>query len=342
MSTLGCVNSPDNFCYICGEFVIKKHQRKITDFVKKVYFAYFGVKLGDQNKSWAPKTVRYICVEDLRRWSKGTKKTFRFGMIWREPKNHTDDCYFCSCDVSGYNFKNKKNISYPNLQSSLRPVPYDLGIPVIPKNIEDISPDSDSESVDDNFQCDADNDAPQLFTEMELNDFVRDLGLSKESAEILGSRLKEKKMLAAGTCTALYRDREQVFTSYFSQDGNLVYYSDIVELMLKFGVKYKDDEWKLFIDSSKRSLKAVLLHNGNKYVSVPVGHSIHLKESYENMEFVLTRLKYNDHNWNICGDLKILCMLLAQQGGYTKFPCFICEWNRRSKGGHWEKKHWPL
>ncbi|GBM36542.1 hypothetical protein AVEN_65075-1 [Araneus ventricosus] len=106
-------------------------------------------------------------------------------------KNITDDCYFCSC-VSGYNFKNKKNISYPNLQSTLRTVPYDLEIPVlvIPKNI---SPDSDSDSADDNFQCDVDNDAPQLFTQMELNDLVRYLGLSKESAENLGSRLKEKK-----------------------------------------------------------------------------------------------------------------------------------------------------
>ena len=33
---------------------------------------------------------------------------------------------------------------------------------------------------------------------------------------------------------------------------------------LKPGV-YKDGEWRLFIDSSKKSLKAVLLHNTNEY-----------------------------------------------------------------------------
>ncbi|GFV05484.1 uncharacterized protein TNCV_226951 [Trichonephila clavipes] len=56
------------------------------------------------------------------------------------------------------------------------------------------------------------------------------------------------------------------------------------------------------IDSSKRSLKAVLLHNGNRYASVPVGHSVHLKECYENLEFILNKLSYSDHKRTICGE----------------------------------------
>lgn len=43
-----------------------------------------GVKLGDdQEKSWAPHKVCYVCVEGLRKWSHvgyGKKKTFRFGV----------------------------------------------------------------------------------------------------------------------------------------------------------------------------------------------------------------------------------------------------------------------
>jgi hypothetical protein len=82
-----------------------------------VHYAYFGVKLGDQDKSWAPHKVRvcYVCVEDMRKWSKGKEKTFRFGVsvIWREPKNHSDDCYFCCYDVKGYNSKNKKVKALP-------------------------------------------------------------------------------------------------------------------------------------------------------------------------------------------------------------------------------------
>jgi hypothetical protein len=42
----------------------------------------------------------------------------------------------------------------------------------------------------------------------------------------------------------------------------------------------------------------------------------------------------------ICGDLKVLCMLLGQQAGYTKYPCFICEWDSIARSQHWEQKHW--
>jgi hypothetical protein len=59
------------------------------------------------------------------------------------------------------------------------------------------------------------------------------------------------------------RSREQEFTSYFSQNGDLVYCCDIPGLMQNFGVEYKVNEWRLFIDSFKIILRAVLLHNGN-------------------------------------------------------------------------------
>ncbi|GFW45865.1 uncharacterized protein TNCV_4495851 [Trichonephila clavipes] len=105
---------------------------------------------------------------------------------------------------------------------------------------------------------------------------------------------------------------------------------------------YEPEEWRLFIDSSKRSLKAVLLHNGNRYASVPVGHSVHLKECYENLEFILNKLSYSDHKWTICGDLKVISMLLGQQSGYTKFPFFLCEWDSRDRKQHYVKKTWPI
>jgi hypothetical protein len=67
--------------------MIKKYQRNITGFIRKVYYAYFGVRLGDQFKSWAPHKVCYVCVEDLRKWPKGKMKAFRFGVpvIRRKP-----------------------------------------------------------------------------------------------------------------------------------------------------------------------------------------------------------------------------------------------------------------
>jgi hypothetical protein len=193
--------------------MIKKHQYNITGFMRKVYYAYFGVKLGDQNKSWAPHKVCCAGVEDLRKWSTGKKKAFRFdvSMIWKEPKNHNDDCYFCCCDVKGYNSKNKKVILYPNIPSALHPAVHGTEVPAPqPTEILEDAYTNSSDSVGDDkeFQCHTESQSPQLFAQSELNDVIRDLGLSKEKAEILGSRLKEKNLLAAGTSTYWYRSRE--------------------------------------------------------------------------------------------------------------------------------------
>ena len=184
-----------------------------------------------------------------------------------------------------------------------------------PETLDDQSDDSDLNADEQNedleFQCKEDDKSPQLFTQSVLNDLVTDLTLPKESIVLLVSKLKEKILLAARKSVYLYRNREKEFSPHFSQEGNLVYCSDITKLIIKFGIKCKVDDWRLFVHSSKRSLKAVLLHNGNQYASVPVSHSVHLRESYENLELVLEKIKYKDHCWMLCGDLKVLSMLLG-------------------------------
>ena len=49
-SSRTCVNDANAFCYVCGQFSIKGNRIKIDDFYKKAYFAYFKVRLGDQEK----------------------------------------------------------------------------------------------------------------------------------------------------------------------------------------------------------------------------------------------------------------------------------------------------
>ncbi|KAF2899006.1 hypothetical protein ILUMI_07173 [Ignelater luminosus] len=106
--------------------------KNITEFVKKVYFAYFDVKLRDEDKPWAPHKVCSIYVEELRQWSQGEKQSFRYGVpiVWREPTNHSDYCYFCLCIVQGFNLKNRKDILYPNIRSAIRPAPHGPEVPV--------------------------------------------------------------------------------------------------------------------------------------------------------------------------------------------------------------------
>jgi hypothetical protein len=62
----------------------------------------------------------------------------------------------------------------------------------------------------------------------------------------------------------------------------------------------------------QKKLKSCLLHNGDNYASLSIGHSVDLKEIYENLELVLTKIGYTAYEGMICGGLKVLCMLLGQ------------------------------
>ena len=103
-----------------------------------------------------------------------------------------------------------------------------------------------------------------------------------------------------------------------------MYCTDITGLMTAMGLqRYNSNEWRLYIDSSKRSLKRVLLHNGNKLGSLPIAHSTEVKEEYPTIALVMNKIKYDEHKWVICVDLKMVNFLVGQQGGYTKYPCFM-------------------
>ena len=53
--------------------------------------------------------------------------------------------------------------------------------------------------------------------------------------------------------------------------------------------EHKTTEWRLFIDFSKTSLQAVILHDGNKFTSVPLSYATNMKETYENLKILLER-----------------------------------------------------
>ena len=52
--------------------------------------------------------------------------------------------------------------------------------------------------MENDYQDDSENTRPKLFTQEALHDLIRDLNLSKEKAEVLGSRLKQRNLLEDG------------------------------------------------------------------------------------------------------------------------------------------------
>lgn len=59
------------------------------------------------------------------------------------------------------------------------------------------------------------------------------------------------------------------------------------------------------------------------------------------MKVLLDELKCDQYQWLVCGDLKVIALLLGMQGGYTKYPCFVCLLDSRAYGLHYKQKEWP-
>ena len=52
-----CVNDPDIFCYICGEYIKKECLFNMEDFIKRVYEEYFGMKLRSRQEMHSSQRV---------------------------------------------------------------------------------------------------------------------------------------------------------------------------------------------------------------------------------------------------------------------------------------------
>ena len=111
----GCLNKANSFCYVCGDFTTVAQRRTITSLFRTAYFHYFDCKIGNQDKSWAPHICCKPCYNGLIAWFNGKKAAFNFAvpMVWREPRNHADDCYFCLTNITGFNASSRKKINIP-------------------------------------------------------------------------------------------------------------------------------------------------------------------------------------------------------------------------------------
>ena len=245
--------------------------------------------------------------------------------------------------------KGGDTIDYPDISSSRAPrfemdLPHASPAPVSQgsqeassqeSNTSEFAPDTDKENA---TSCRTQIHRPN---QMELNDLIRDLGLTIEKSELLTSRLKSRNLVDVDVRVITQRHRHESFARFFTASDVLTYCHDIVGLFDPIGVDYKPHEWRLFIDSSRSSLKGVLLHIGNVLPSIPIAYGAHSSENYENVKQMLTKVKYNIHDWNVIGDFKMIGFLTCLQGGYTKHMCFLCLWDSRADDIHYQQKSWP-
>ncbi|KAL6465610.1 hypothetical protein MHYP_G00257430 [Metynnis hypsauchen] len=312
----------------------------------EAYKAYFGMPVGDQDKPWAP----HFTCEHCKKTLEGERRepcillSQEFGVNRLITQQN-----FCMKDPSKRRTgKNATPVMYPDIPSSIAPVPHCPELPVptppdraTPPSEESSRSDTQEDVEDHDFSSCADEERKPYYPNQEdLNDLIRDLGLTKSNAELLTSRLKQWNLLDESVQVTGQRKRHQVFSTFFSHQDGLCFCNNVAGLFEAIGITCNPNEWRLFIDSSCKSLKAVLLHNGNKYPSLPVAHSVHLKEEYTSVKMLLGALKYDEYGWEVIGDFKMVSFLMGQ-GGFTKYPCFICLWDSRDTKAHYHRRDWP-
>ena len=63
-----------------------------------------------------------------------------------------------------------------------------------------------------------------------------------------------------------------------------------------------------------------------------------MKETYNRVNNLMSAVNYQEHKWLIWGDLKVVGL----QGGYTKYPCFLCLWDSRAYDQYYVRQEWPF
>lgn len=285
----------------------------------------------------------------------GKQKKMPFGtpVIWTDPKKHEKEkCYGCINFKNGMNRKKALNARYvPGPNASLPQQHSDANQPPKPPSLDretvmtaQTFGTALTDACDPAFEPDEQPNKANLVTQAEMNYVVAKMGLSQRNSEFLTSFLKRKQLTDVGVKATGYRNRQSEFQHFFvtNNENTYTYCNNIIALVNQIGMEYVAEDWRLFIDSSVTSLKAVLLHKTNKRPSIPVAYSTDLKECYATMQLILENISYKEHLWKICCDLKVVNILQGIKGGWPKHYCFICCWDTRAKVDHyshtWEKR----
>ena len=198
--------------------------------------------------------------ETLHRWTQGKATSMLFGvfMVWREPKNHHEVCYFCVVDMTRWNQRKKKDWYYPGIEPARQPLPHCTKVPVsvftfLPHLTTDetlLEAMEDSNSSCSNYistsmaaKASSLSTNSKPFSQGQLNDLVRDLNLSKESSEFLASRLGEYGALDLGTKITFYRNRDDLLLRFFTMKDDFVFCNNIPGILAEMVLsKYNSDE----------------------------------------------------------------------------------------------------
>lgn len=349
------------FCFVCGHYIPKRgcpEKSNISEEFKDAYLRYYSDHVDLFDQPWTPNAACKSCKNRLQNWMNGDRRGMIYDtpVIWtKDPNGHdSSECYGCinNRHIKGRPKKDRKSVEYTSTKYSSHPVHHSDQNP-IPRpptldTMSAISFESTSTRTDQNDpdyepnENEGPDDGPELLTQETMDYLVAILGLSQRTAEFLATFLKKRRLTLHVNATA-YRHRQAHFQTFFVQNTKktFTYCKDIAGLAKAMGINYNAKEWRLFIDGSVNSLKAVLLHISNKLPAIPVAYSTAMKESWDNLNEMTEAIKYSENKWKICGDMKVINIMQGLKPGYPTYFCYLCCWNTRAKKiDHYTHK-WP-
>lgn len=240
------------------------------------------------------------------------------------------ECYVCLNSFKGENRRKRRHKQYVGTKFVQLTLPHSDSVPIPKPPSPDVAgfssniPDFTS-TIDPNYEPPEASDRIILISQDWMDETIKKMNLSKRDSEYLARRLKRNNLLEHDVRITGYRNRQAVLQKLFTvnAENTFVYCNDINKLMQEMNINYVPNKWRLFIDSSKSSLKAVLLYYYNKKPSVPIAYNTNTKETYDSVRDLLQVVDYRSHQWRICCDLKMVSLVCGLQGGYTKHMCFL-------------------
>lgn len=177
----------------------------------------------------------------------------------------------------------------------------------------------------------------RLLTQPMLNDLAREMRRTPiKDLELMASRLAECGFLADDARVTSFRKRYQPFAKFYQMEDGICYCTNVTEVFNELGQEMYEDQWRLFIDAGKNTLKVVLLHNDNSQPSIPLAYS-RKPENRDSLVRILELIKYGtfDRNWSIIADFKVVAILRGIKSGNVSYPCFLCRWAGTRRTEHW-------
>lgn len=361
-----CDQNRSFYCYVCGNYAPPRSRTPFNSLYQQRYTKAFGTPPVHMTEPWVAASLCGRCRRQLLFAEQGKPVPCHIRpQLWRPPDDHSRDCYLCGI------------VRSPNSQCTLYPnAPYvcpdlaaentntqdtDHGEEPQPnkrrsrlesqghvlRDVLDVTSEDEDDVQDDAQDADyvprTNREKRQLrpMSQDHFNRLSATFHLSKAHCESLASNLRRDGLAGPSLRVTSSRTRSLPFVDLFNTSDGVTFCHDVSRLMQAVGFRtYKAHEWRLFIDSSQSSLKVVLLHEQPSTQPVLVAYSVERGESYATLAFILDRVRYQDHMWQVCADFKVIGILAGLQAGYTTYPCHLCLWNSRMKSQHYVQREW--